>query len=158
MEVEPPLTTERELSSEAVIGSVVLKPWRDELVEAHGFGPRSMYVETCWLPVLGPSATWLYRRLGSWAEFNTDGTIVNLPDLGQSIGLGLGTGPTSPLLRSLGRLVRFGAARWDNRELAVRTALPPLTEHQAQRLSESTQRLHAAYTHHPNGVMPGRSS
>jgi hypothetical protein len=31
-------------------------PWRDEVIDELGHDPRSHYVETFWLPVLGPSA------------------------------------------------------------------------------------------------------
>ena len=31
--------------------------WPDPVVERFGHAPRSVYVETYWLPILGPSAT-----------------------------------------------------------------------------------------------------
>src|SRR3954471_12957510 len=101
-EIEPPIVND---ATEAVRPSdeLLVRPWVDEQVEAHGFGPRSMYVEMCWLPILGPTSTWLYRRLGSWTEFNPDGLTVNLTEVATGLGLGSGIGPNSPLMRSLDR-------------------------------------------------------
>lgn len=126
--------------------SITVVPWVDGVVEAHGFGPRSMYVECCWLPVLGPTATWIYRRLGSWVEHATEPIEVDLTDLSVSLGLGEGLGRNSLLARSLGRLARFGAVAWQKDELAVRRALAPLPERYARRLSYSAYRLHEEFT------------
>lgn len=129
-------------------------PWIDELVEQRGFGPRSMYVETCWLPVLGPTATWLYRRLGSWAEFNPDGLTVDLTDLSVSLGLGEGLGRHSLLARSLHRLAHFEAARWSGDTFQVRRALPPLPLRLARNLNHSSYRLHEEYVRRPPSQIP----
>ncbi len=142
-ETEPPFVND---PLEVVRPSELLvQPWIDELVEAKGFSPRSMYVETCWLPVLGPTATWLYRRLGTWAEFNSEGVSVDTTELALSLGLGSGVGRNSPLMRSIDRLARFGAARWAGDKLHVRRALPPLAHAQVQRLGETNRRLHHEY-------------
>jgi hypothetical protein len=117
-------------------------PLVDELVEQHGFGPRSMYTEMCWLPVLGPTATWLYRRLGSWAEYHPDGLQVGLIDLSLSLGLGEGIGRHSKLASAFGRLERFDAARWSGDRLLVRRALGPLPQRYVERLSYSAHDYH----------------
>ncbi|MDQ6741278.1 MAG: hypothetical protein M3021_13190 [Actinomycetota bacterium] len=135
-----------ELRTEGLQAQIDIVPWIDEVVEAHGYGPRSMYVETCWLPVLGPTATWIYRRLGSWVEANPDGLEIDLVDLSVSLGLGEGLGRHSLLAKSLGRLARFGAVDWRGEDLAVRRALAPLQERNAQRLSYSARRLHEEFT------------
>ena len=43
------------------------------------FPVQHEYVEMLWLPVIGPSSTWLLRRLGSWALAFPDGVSVVLP-------------------------------------------------------------------------------
>lgn len=121
-------------------------PWIDPEVERQGFGPRSMYVEACWLPVLGPTATWVYRRLGSWVAANEDGTVIDLTDLSVSLGLGEGLGRTGLLGRSLTRLHQFGAIELGREHMAVRRALAPLSEHRARSLSYSAYQLHAHLT------------
>lgn len=64
------------------------------MVDELGFGPTSRYVETCWLGILGPTATWAYRRIGSLAEMHPEGAEVDLADLALSLGLGEGMGGT----------------------------------------------------------------
>jgi hypothetical protein len=143
-ETQPPVINDP-VEADTTPRELVVRPWIDTQVEAHGFGPRSMYVETCWLPVLGPTATWLYRRLGSWMEFNPDGLSIDLRELGEGLGLGSGIGRQSPLMRSVDRLTRFGAARWAGTQLQVRRALAPLTQGHVSRLSETNRRLHDEY-------------
>ena len=50
------------------VRSIVVRPWLDPVVDDHGFDPRSRYVEEFWLGVLGPTATWLIRRLVAGLE------------------------------------------------------------------------------------------
>jgi hypothetical protein len=133
---------EQQRTREELPSHVDVVPLLDEVVEQHGFKPRSMYVETCWLPILGPTATLLYRRLGTWVEFNAEGLNVDMTDLSVSLGLGEGLGQTGKLARAIGRLTRFGAAEWRADQLAVRRALAPLPKRHVDRLSYSAFRLH----------------
>ena len=55
-----PADTQAWISEHDPLGIV---PLDDPLVESLGFEPRSVYAETYWLPVLGPSALWALRRL-----------------------------------------------------------------------------------------------
>ena len=98
-----------------------------------GFDVRSEYVETLWLPVLGPSATWLVRRLGTLAAAFPQGTWVDSLELGVSMGLGEGRGL---LTRGLRRLVMFSVAECDNGDvLRVRCQLRPVGARSLERLS-----------------------
>lgn len=141
----------------AIPAELKLMPWRDPLVEERGFGPRSMYVEMCWLPVMGPTTTWLYRRLGSWAEFNQDGVTIDTVDLASSMGLGESLARNAGIARAIGRLIRFDAARWQANELHVRTALAPLTVRAAEQLRGSALRLHQEALRRPQSEIPGRN-
>ena len=129
--------------------TLVVRALVDPVVEAHGFAATSRYVETVWLGVLGPTATWTYRRLGSLAEVRPDGATVDLVDLAQSLGLGEGLGKNSLLMRALARLVNFDVARWEGDVLAVRRRLAPLPERQVSRLSASAARAHVQLTGRP---------
>lgn len=113
----------------------------DQVVERVGFSPLSSYVETVWLPVLGPTSTLLYRRLGTWVGQQSDLTVDTI-DLAVSLGVGQGIARNSPLARAVHRLVQYGAAEWGMEELAVRRALPPLTQRQVGRLSLSATTAH----------------
>jgi hypothetical protein len=134
---------------------VMLLPWVDELVEEHGFGPRSMYVEMCWLPVLGPTATWLYRRLGSWAEFNPEGLTVDMTDLSRSLGLGKGLAHNSHPAKAISRLERFNAVRWAAGQLLVRRALAPLPQRYLETLTPKNRQLHDAYVRNAKSSVSG---
>jgi hypothetical protein len=48
--------------------SLWVVPLTDPLVEALGFDPRSWYVEHFWLPVIGPTCTWLLRHVAAGLE------------------------------------------------------------------------------------------
>jgi hypothetical protein len=119
-------------------------PWRDPIIDRLGHDPRSAYVETFWLGVLGPSATWLLRRLAGWLEATPDGLTVDLDELAAALGLGGRSGRHVPLLRALDRLVSFGMARTmpSGPELAVRRSLPPLAQRHLQRLPSTLRRQH----------------
>ena len=148
---------ERHPSREALKPELAILPWRDEVIETLGYSARSMYVEMRWLPVLGPTATWLYRRLGTWVETNPEGVTVDLSDLTVSIGLCEGLGPNSLMARALHRLTRFDVARWEPGALQVRRALPPLPVRHARKLSYTVYRYHEACTQHPHGHGYGTS-
>ena len=47
--------------------------WPDPVVDATGHDLRSTYVERFWLPVLGPSTTWLARRIA--ADLDQSATV-----------------------------------------------------------------------------------
>jgi len=131
----------------ALPATLTLTAWHDPLVEAHGFGPRSPYVEGVWAGVLGPSAILCYRRLGPFVELGLDDLDVDVVDLAVSLGLGEGTGRHAAITRTLTRLVAFDVARWlpDGR-YALRRALVPLPEARARRLSLSARLFHDAQT------------
>lgn len=99
------------------------------------------YAETLWLPVIGPSATLVLRRLGAWAEACPDGLTVQLPELSEALGFGGASGPGSSVQRTLRRLLTFGLATWSGR-LEVATTIPPLADRQLRRLSPGLVRTH----------------
>src|SRR4051812_30166844 len=124
--------------------------WPDAVVERFGHAPRSVYVETYWLPILGPSATWAMRRLTAWLDAEPGGYDLQLCDLGRELGLGSGTGRNASLIRTLARLVAFGMATPLGDALAVRRMLAPLTRKQVRSLPDSLAARHDA---EPCGVV-----
>lgn len=103
-------------------------PLIDPVVEAHGFAPLHPYVEICYLPVLGPTSTLIYRRLGTLITEHEDGLTIDTADLASSMGIREELTRNAPLARSLGRLSMFGAAEWRGDAYAVRRALGPVPE------------------------------
>ena len=99
-----------------------------------GYGASSVYAETFWLPIVGPSATFALRRLSAWLEHEPDGISVSIETLGQCLGVGAGTGRRAPTVRTLGRLVNFKIASVDGDRYLLRRELPLLSPRQIERL------------------------
>lgn len=124
--------------------------WVDPVVDRIGFPVLDPYVELVWLPVIGPSATWMLRRLDSWLTDSSSRVEVDLSELGVMLGLGGSVTPWSSVQRTMGRLVRFGLAEWSG-VLRVRGAVPPLSSRQLARVSVWVRDAHVA-------LMAGRSA
>jgi len=125
--------------------------WHDPAI-THGFDPAGRYVETYWLPLLGPSSTWALRRIGSWlADAPDSGLWLPVEPLARSLGLGAPTCRNAPARRAISRLVDFRLAHVDcDRDvLAVRTLIPALSERAAEHLPGHLRLQHA--TDHPPG-------
>lgn len=129
------------------IASLTVRPWPDPVIDAVGHDPRSPYVERFWLGVLGPTATWLMRRLVAGLEDSPAGFELDLSTAAVELGLGSRSGQHSPFIRSIQRCCRFGAAELvDGDTLRVRRKLPPLTRAQVERLPERLRSAHERWT------------
>lgn len=133
------------------VATLAVRPWPDPIIEQLGHDPRSHYVELYWLGILGPSTTWLLRRIvAGFDELEEvqadDGCYeLDLLDTARCLGLGERIGRSSPLARALARLVQFDVAALDgDGALAVRRKVPPLTRRQVVRLPASLQASHQA--------------
>jgi hypothetical protein len=114
---------------------LAVRPWPDEVIDTLGHDPRSAYVERFWLGVLGPSTTWLLRRLATELEASPAGFELDLAAAARALGLGHTGGRNSPFMRCLVRACQFNLARADGDDgLAVRRKLPPLNRRQVLRL------------------------
>jgi len=129
------------------VSTLSVRPWPDPVIDEVGHDPRSPYVEQFWLGVLGPTATWLLRRLVTRLEDSPAGYELDLELTAQELGLGSRAGQNSPFVRSVARCCRFGAAEVvDASTLRVRRKLPPLTRMQVARLPEPLQEAHRSWT------------
>src|SRR5919202_227934 len=77
-----------------------VRPWPDPVIDVLGHDPRSTYVERFWLGVLGPSTTWLLRRMAAELEASPAGFDLPLEPTARSLGLGHTGGRNSPFVRS----------------------------------------------------------
>ena len=122
--------------------------WVDPVVDALGFDPRSDYVELFWLGVIGPSTTWLMRRLAAGLDRSPEGFTLDLIETARALGIGghggLGS-RNSPFARTLVRACQFGLAQPNGAQLAVRRRLPPLNARQLERLPTRLQALHSTW-------------
>ena len=125
-------------------GTLRVAPWVDSLIDRLGFDPRSAYVESYWLGTLGPSTTWLLRRLAHRLDVAPEGFVLDLPSCAREIGLGDKGGRHSPFARSLSRLVQFEIARWRATDgtLEVRRCVPPLNRRQILHLPDALRIRH----------------
>ena len=105
------------------------------------FPVQHQYVEMLWLRVIGPSAMWMLRRLGSWALACPEGLVLVLSELSESMGLGWSSGAGSSVQRTLRRLIRFGLARWTD-ALEVMTMVPAVSDRHLARMSSGLVRAH----------------
>lgn len=121
---------------------LTVRPWFDPVVDQLGHDPRSAYVESFWLGVLGPSTTWLLRRFADGLDESPEGFELPLRDTARALGLG-GDGRSSPFMRALTRCCQFDVARpAAGPSLEVRRRLPPLNLRQLARLPEPVQDAH----------------
>jgi hypothetical protein len=122
--------------------SLTVRPWPDAVIDRVGHDPRSAYVERFWLGVLGPSTTWLLRRVAAGLEAEPAGFELPLAETARALGLG-GEGRNSPFVRALARCCQFDVAQPAGAGvLNVRRRLPPLNRRQLVRLPEALQAEH----------------
>ena len=123
--------------------SLEVEAWSDPVVDRLGHDPRSSYVERFWLPVLGPSTVWFLRRIADELDEHPEGCTIDLVETARALGVGIRGRRNAPMLRTVERTCRFGAARMMGVDaIAVRRRLAPLTLAQVERLPASLQREH----------------
>lgn len=127
--------------------TVHVLPWDDPVVERFGHDPRSGYVEEFWVSVLGPSATWLLRRLVSGFDRHPDGYELDVAHTARSLGLSLSKGAASPFARAVSRCVMFGVAAERSDGWTVRRRVPAISQRHLLRLPDDLQARHREWTH-----------
>lgn len=125
--------------------TIVVVPWHDEVVDRIGYDPRSSYVETFWLNVLGPTTTWIVRRIATGLDEYPGGFELDLGQTAAAMGLTFTPGAANPFARSVNRCVMFGAAQPVTGGLAVRRRLPPVSARQLARMPEYLRDAHQAW-------------
>ncbi len=127
--------------------SITVKPWHDPVVDVLGHDPRSRYVETFWLPTLGPTAVLLLRHLADRFDRTPEGLELTVADTSHALGVGQRDGASSPIVRTLRRLVQFDLACEDPMSdlIAVRRTIPPVPARHLRRLPADVQAQHAEW-------------
>lgn len=116
--------------------TLAVRPWPDPVIDTLGHDPRSIYVETFWLPTLGPTSLLLLRHLAACFDDEPLGLTLDVASTAQRLGLGRRDGASSPLVRSLGRLEQFDLACHSGDTYAVRVTVPPVNRRHIRRLPE----------------------
>jgi hypothetical protein len=133
---------------------LTVRAWTDGAVDPIGHDARSRYVERFWLPVIGPSATWLIRRLADGLDAAPGGYPLDLVDTARAIGLGTGTSGRSPVRRTLQRCARFDLLRLSGPgTVEVRRKVPPLLARHLRLLPDSLRTEHRAWELAPRSAV-----
>lgn len=127
-------------------GQTVFRPWPTVAGRHRDHDPRSAYVERFWISTLGPSATWIMRRLADEFDANPDGFVIDLGDLAGSLGMSWTRRADSPFGRALHRCVMFGLARPGLEGYEVRRRIPDLGPRQLSRLPAAMRATHDEWT------------
>ncbi len=123
---------------------VTIRPWIDPVVDRTGHDPRAAYVEVYWLGVIGPTATWIMRRLAERFDDEPEGFRLDLDHLARSMGLSWSKGNAGPFGRALQRCVMFGLAQQLSDGYSVRRRVPMVAQRHLRRLPPDLQSAHAA--------------
>jgi hypothetical protein len=116
-----------------------------------GYDAQSSYVERFWLPVLGPSTTFLIRHLNMHLAGEGEGVILDAALTARALGLGEHPGRHAPFLRSIRRAIDYDLVSVSERDenspesevqLLVRRLVPVLSNRLAERLPEPLAREH----------------
>jgi hypothetical protein len=101
-----------------------------------------VYVELFWLGVLGPTATWLLRRLVAGFDNNPDGYDLDVPATARALGLSVSRGTASPFAKAVKRCMMFGVAHPMSEGWAVRRRLPVVPQRHLVRLPDDLRSAH----------------
>ena len=112
------------------------------MVDECGHDPRSRYVEHFWLGVLGPTATWLLRRLVAGLDRAPDGYEIDLDVTARAMGMSYRPGRSSPFSKALQRCTMFGLAHQTCDGIAVRRRIPVVAHRHLRRMPDAVQRAH----------------
>ena len=131
--------------------TLAVEAWPDPVIDDLGVDPRGPYTERFWLPVLGPSTVWFLRRIADALDDEPGGFALDLAETARALGVGMRGGRNAPIMKTVERCCRFGAARVQGPDhIAVRRRLAPLNRAQVERLPESLQREHGAWLTRPS--------
>ena len=125
--------------------TIVVVPWSDPVVDEDGASVFSRYAELYWLPILGPSALWILRRIVMGFEASPHGFELDCATTATDMGLRFSLSPNNSFSRSLQRCLYFGALQVHQGGLAVRCYLPAISKRHLQRLSPALRDGHDAW-------------
>jgi hypothetical protein len=121
---------------------LMVVPWYDPVVDSIGYEVRSQYVELFWLNVLGPTATWILRRLVLGFDRYPLGYELDLEETASALGLSYTVGTANAFMRSLNRCVLFGVSQRTDGGLAVRRRVPPVATRHLMRMPPHLRNAH----------------
>ena len=124
---------------------LMVVPWLDPVVDSIGYDVRSQYVELFWLNVLGPTATWILRRLVLGFDRYPLGYELDVEETASALGLSYTLGTANAFMRSLNRCVLFGVSQPTDGGLAVRRRVPQVATRHLMRMPPHLRTAHAQW-------------
>lgn len=128
-----------------------IESWWDPLVDHWGIPIRSDRTEAIWLPVLGPTATWLLRHLDARLEASPAGASIEVTAAAQAIGVASAPGTKGPFSRALSRCAVFGLVQPVGDKVVVRRNMPPLPARYTNRLPMAMRAAHRQWLNEVSG-------
>jgi hypothetical protein len=125
---------------------LMVVPWHDPVVDPVGYDVRSQYVELFWLNVLGPTATWILRRLVLGFDHYPLGYELDLQETASALGLSYTVGTANVFMRSLNRCVLFGVSQPTDGGLAVRRRVPQVAARHLARMPAHLRDAHQRWS------------
>jgi hypothetical protein len=89
---------------------LIRRPHPNRMVRGSGIAPTDLYLEWCWLPVVGPSTVALVRHVAELTATTREARIP-MADINRLLGLGRVVDPSacnSKLVRTIVRAEQFG--------------------------------------------------
>lgn len=145
-----------------------ITPWDDSVIDQVGFDARDVYVERFWLPVLGPTATFVLRQFADRFDRQPQGFSLTIDEIAHTVGLSHKAGRSSPVCKAIDRLFHYRIAqpciggRPARRRrppglvdgMTVRRRLPPIARRMIDRFPPALREHHAVHlSRHPRGVV-----
>ena len=133
----------------------------ENLLPQNSYELRSVYVETFWLPILGPSTIFFLRFLARKFRVAAagEGLILDLKETAQCIGLSDRLSCSAPMIRTIARCIDFDIAKIAGPDtLLVRNFLPPLSRRQQNHLPPSLLNLYKTLDDNSNSKSPNWNS
>ena len=135
-----------QLEISATDSQLMVVPWLDPVVDSIGYEVRSQYVELFWLNVLGPTATWILRRLVLGFDRYPLGYELDLDETASALGLSYTIGTANAFMRSLNRCVLFGVSQPTDGGLEVRRRVPQVANRHLMRMPPHLRQAHQQWS------------
>lgn len=101
------------------------------------------YIETFWLPVLGPTATWLMNELCFQALTSSGSFTIPTHEMSLRVGTGSREGTSSPVVKQLSRLCQAHVVyRYSQSEYLVPRTIEPVKKPLILKLSDEQLARH----------------
>ncbi len=130
--------------------NITVSQWEDtqDRRSRNTYDSCSLYAETFWLPILGPSSIFFLRFISR--QFNDtryeNELTFELKEIARCIGLSEKTSQNSPILRTLSRCIDFSMAQQIGvGKIKVRKKLPILSPRHQNHLPISLQKRHREF-------------